>query len=152
NGLIFVPGTLDRVFAFDARTGKLRWRFDPQLNLELWGSYTARVNRGVALWEGKVFIGTGDCRVLALDASSGHLLWQTVICDRVQTGITGAPRVGGGKVFIGYHGSELGVRGSLVALDASSGRIAWRFWNVPGDPAKGFENQALAMAAKTWSG
>jgi quinohemoprotein ethanol dehydrogenase len=154
DGLIFVPGTLNRVFAFDANTGKLRWRFDPQLKLDrtMLGSYAARINRGIALWEGKVFIGTGDCRVLALDAASGKLLWQTPICDPVQTGITGAPRVGGGKVFIGYHGSDSGTRGSLVALEASTGQIAWRFWNVPSDPAKGFENKALAMAAKTWSG
>jgi len=154
DGLIFISGTLDSVFAFDATTGKLRWRYDPKLKLDrtMLGSYAARTNRGVAIWEGKVFVGTGDCRVLAIDASSGHLLWQTEICDPIQTGITGAPRVGQGKVFIGYHGSDAGTRGALVALDAASGKIAWRFWNMPGDPARGFENPALSRAAATWSG
>lgn len=154
DGVIYVPATLDRVFAIDALSGRILWRFDPHLDLSstMMGSYTARINRGVAVWEGKIFVGTGDCRMIALDAASGHSIWQTKVCDHTQTGITGAPRVGGGKVYIGYFGSDTGTRGSLVALDANTGKIAWRFWNVPGDPSLGFENPALAKAAKTWSG
>jgi outer membrane protein assembly factor BamB len=68
------------------------------------------------------------------------------------TGTTGAPHVANGKVFIGYNGSDDDVRGSLVAFDAETGKEAWRFWTVPGDPAKGFETKALEMAAKTWTG
>ena len=78
--------------------------------------------------------------------------WESPVCDGATTGITGAPHVGKGKVFIGYNGSDIGVRGSLVAFDATTGKEAWRFWTVPGDPAKGFESKALEMAAKTWSG
>jgi quinohemoprotein ethanol dehydrogenase len=154
DGTIYVSGSLDRVYAVDAVSGRLVWRFDPHVRLNVMrNSSTARTNRGVAVWEGKVFVGTGDCRLLALDAASGKQLWESPVCvDTRQSGITGAPRVGGGKVYIGYNGSDTGVRGSVVAFDANTGKLAWRFWNVPGDPSKGFENKALEMAAKTWSG
>ena len=154
DGTIYVSGSLDRVYAVDAVSGRLLWRFDPHVRLNtIRNSATARTNRGVAVWEGKVFVGTGDCRMLALDAVSGKQLWESPVCvDTVQSGVTGAPRVGGGKVYIGYNGSDTGVRGSVVAFDANTGKLAWRFWNVPGDPSKGFESKVLEKAAKTWSG
>lgn len=154
DGTIYIPATLDRVFAIDASSGRQIWSYDPHVALgaTMMGSYASRINRGVAVWQHRVFIGTGDCRVIALDAGTGAQLWQTTVCTASETGITGAPRVGGGKVYIGYFGSDTGTRGSMVALDADSGKIAWRFWNVPGDPSKGFENKALEMAAKTWNG
>ncbi len=154
DGTLYVSGTPDRVFAIDAATGRILWRYIPKIEFShsLTSSYTSRVNRGVAVWEGRVFIGSGDCRMTALDASTGKVLWQTLVCDPVQTGITGSPAVGGGRVFIGYHGSDTGTRGSVVALDARTGKIDWRFWNVPGSPFEGYSNKALAMAAKTWSG
>ncbi|MGH9773262.1 MAG: PQQ-binding-like beta-propeller repeat protein, partial [Candidatus Acidiferrales bacterium] len=154
DGTLYVSGAPDRVFAIDAATGRIRWRYIPKIDFShsLTSSYTSRVNRGVAVWEGKVFIGSGDCRVTALDASTGKVLWRTLICDPVQTGITGSPAVGDGKVFMGYHGSDTGTRGSIVALDARTGKIEWRFWNVPGNPFDGYRSEALAMAAKTWHG
>jgi quinohemoprotein ethanol dehydrogenase len=154
DGVAYIAGSLDRVYAVDARSGRLLWRTDPKVSLSaMRNSWAARTNRGVAVWEGKVFVGTGDCRMIALDAASGKQLWESPVCvDSAQTGITAAPTVGGGKVFIGYNGSDSGVRGSVVAFDADTGKLAWRFWTTPGDPAKGFENEALAMAAKTWSG
>lgn len=154
DGVIYIAGSLDRVYAVDATSGRLLWRTDPQVSLTAYrNSWAARTNRGVAVWEGKVFVGTGDCRMIALDAASGKQIWESPVCvDTTQTGVTGAPAVGGGKVFIGYNGSDSGVRGSMVAFDANTGKLAWRFWNTPGDPAKGFENRALEMAAKTWSG
>jgi quinohemoprotein ethanol dehydrogenase len=154
DGTIYVTGSLDRVYAVDAASGKLLWRVDPHVRLSVMrNSATARTNRGVAVWEGKVFVGTGDCRMLALDAATGKQLWESPVCvDRTQSGITGAPRVGGGKVYIGYNGSDTAVRGSVVAFDANTGKLAWRFWNVPGDPSKGFESKTLEMAAKTWTG
>jgi quinohemoprotein ethanol dehydrogenase len=154
DGTIYVTASLDRVLAVDAASGKVLWSFDPHVRLSVMrNSWAARTNRGVAVWEGKVFLGTGDCRMIALDAASGRQLWESPVCvDTTQTGITGAPRVGAGKVFIGYNGSDTGVRGSVVAFDANTGKLAWRFWNVPGDPSQGFENKALEMAAKTWSG
>ena len=97
-------------------------------------------------------VGTGDCRLVAIDALSGKQAWESPVCDATQTGITGAPHVGKGKVFIGYNGSDTGVRGSVVAFDAETGKEVWRFWTVPGDPAKGFESKALEMAVKTWTG
>ena len=115
-------------------------------------SYSSRVNRGAAVWNGKVYVGTGDCRLFAIDAGSGKQVWASSICDPAVTGTTGAPHVAKGKVFIGYNGSDDDIRGSLVAFDAETGKEVWRFWTVPGDPAKGFETRALEIAAKTWSG
>jgi quinohemoprotein ethanol dehydrogenase len=154
DGVIYISGSLDRVYAVDAASGKMRWRVDPQVSLAaMRNSWAARTNRGVAVWEGKVFVGTGDCRMIALDAATGEQLWQSPVCvDTTRTGVTGAPQVADGMVFVGYNGSDSGVRGSVVAFDANTGEFAWRFWLTPGDPSKGFENDALEMAAKTWSG
>ena len=153
DGIIYVSAPQSRVYAVDALSGKVRWRFDPKVRLDrMRNSWAARSNRGLAVWNGKVYVGTGDCRVVAIDAASGTKAWESPVCDGSQTGITGAPHVAKGKVFIGYNGSDTGVRGSMVAFDAETGRQAWRFWTVPGDPAKGFESKALEMAAKTWSG
>lgn len=154
DGTVYATGSLDRVYAVDAASGRLLWKFDPHVRLSVMrNSWAARSNRGVAVYRGKVFFGTGDCRLFALDAATGKELWNVPVCvDTTQTGITGAPTVGDGKVYIGYNGSDTGVRGSLVAFDADTGRLAWRFWNVPGDPSLGFESEALRMAAKTWHG
>lgn len=154
DGRIYVTDSLSRVYAVDSLSGQLLWKFDPKIALgtSTQNSYSARVNRGVAVWNGKVYVGTGDCRLFAIDAGSGQRLWASRICDPAQTGTTGAPHVAKGKIFIGYNGSDDDVRGSLVAFDAETGKEAWRFWTVPGDPAKGFESKALEMAAKTWTG
>ena len=154
DGVAYVSAPQSKVYAVEAATGKLLWKFDPKvrLNLAINGSYSARTNGGVAVWEGKVFVGTGDCRLVAIDAASGKEIWESPVCDATQTGITGAPHVAKGKVFMGYNGSDDGVRGSLVAYDAESGKEVWRFWTVPGDPTKSFETKALEMASKTWSG
>jgi quinohemoprotein ethanol dehydrogenase len=154
DGTIYATASLDRIYAVDAASGRVRWRFDPHVRLSVMrNSWAARTNRGVAVYHGRVYFGTGDCRLMALDAASGKELWSSPVCvDSTQTGITGAPTVGDGKVYIGYNGSDTGVRGSLAAFDADTGKLAWRFWNVPGDPAKGFESEALRRAAKTWSG
>ncbi|MGA7540314.1 MAG: PQQ-binding-like beta-propeller repeat protein [Steroidobacteraceae bacterium] len=154
DGTIYATASLDRVYAVDAASGRLLWRFDPHVRLSVMrNSWAARTNRGVAVYRGKVYLGTGDCRLIALDAATGKELWSSPVCvDATQTGITGAPAVGDGKVYIGYNGSDTGVRGSLVAFNADTGKLAWRFWNVPADPSKGFESKALARAAKTWHG
>src|SRR5882672_9031865 len=154
DGVIYLSAPLSKVYAVDAATGKLLWKFDPQVRLDqaINGSYSARTNGGVAVWNGKVYVGTGDCRLIAIDAAAGKQVWEAAVCDATQTGITGAPHVAKGKILMGYNGSDDGVRGSLAAYDAETGKEAWRFWTVPGDPAKGFETKALEMAAKTWSG
>jgi len=154
DGIAYVSAPLSVVYAVDAASGKMLWKFDPKIRLDLAinGSYSARTNGGVAVWNGKVYVGTGDCRLIAIDAASGKQLWDAAVCDATQTGITGAPHVAKGKILMGYNGSDDGVRGSLAAYDAETGKQAWRFWTVPGDPDKGFESKALEMAAKTWSG
>ena len=154
DGVAYVSAPLSVVYAVDAASGKLLWKFDPKIRLSqaINGSYSARTNGGVAVWNGKVYVGTGDCRLLAADASSGKQLWEATVCDPTQTGITGAPHVAKGKILMGYNGSDDGVRGSLAAYDAETGKELWRFWTVPGDPAKPVETKALEMAAKTWSG
>ncbi len=140
--------------AMDARSGKLLWRYDPQVPRE-----TARlaccdiVTRGLALWNGKVIIATLDGRLMALNAKTGQPLWsvQTLEPGAPYT-ITGAPRVFDGKVFIGNGGADYGVRGYVSAYDAESGHLIWRFYTVPDEPAKGTNSAILAKAAETWSG
>jgi quinohemoprotein ethanol dehydrogenase len=154
DGVIYVSAPLSIVYAVDAVSGKVLWRFDPKvrLNQAINGSYSARVNAGVAVWNGKVYVGTGDCRLVAIDAATVKQVWDAQVCEPGQTGITGAPHVAKGKILMGFNGSDDGVRGALVAYDAETGKEAWRFWTVPGDPAKPFETKALEMAAKSWGG
>ena len=154
DGIVYVSAPLSKVYAVDAASGKLLWMFDPKIRLDqaINGSYSARTNAGVAVWNGKVYVGTGDCRLIAIDAATGRQVWQATVCQPTQTGITGAPHVAKGKILMGYNGSDDGVRGSIAAYDADTGKELWRFWTVPGDPTKPFETKALEMAAKTWSG
>ncbi|MFZ0808257.1 MAG: PQQ-binding-like beta-propeller repeat protein, partial [Candidatus Sulfotelmatobacter sp.] len=153
DGVAYISAPQSKVYAVDAATGKLIWKFDPHIRLDqaLNGSYSARTNAGVAVWEGKVFVGTGDCRLVAIDAAAGTQLWESLVCEPTQTGITNAPHVAKGMVFMGYNGSDDGVRGAIAAYDANTGKELWRFWSVPGDPKKPFESAALKdIAAKTW--
>ena len=143
-----------KVFAVKAATGEKLWSYDPQVPPE-WAINACCdvVNRGVAVWQGKIFVGTLDGRLIALDAASGKLVWETLTIDRnYRYTITGAPRVVKGKVLIGNGGAEFGVRGYVSAYDAHTGKLVWRFYTVPGDPSKPFEAPILAKAAKTWSG
>jgi alcohol dehydrogenase (cytochrome c)/quinohemoprotein ethanol dehydrogenase len=116
------------------------------------------VNRGAAYYEGKVFVGTLDGRLIALDAKSGALRWSTQTLDTSKPyTITGAPRAAKGKVFIGNGGAEYGVRGYVSAYDANTGELAWRFYTVPGDPDAMPEgaasDEALGkIAQQTWFG
>ncbi len=154
DGVLYATRPWSSVFALDARTGALLWNYDPQVDKSLgWKACCDVVNRGVALYEDKVYVGTIDGRLIALDAKSGEEVWsvQTTDPERPYT-ITGAPRIADGKVLIGNGGSELGVRGYLTAYDANTGAEAWRFWVVPGNPADGFENPDMEFAAKTWAG
>ena len=154
DGVIYIGLPLDVVEAFDGATGKLLWRFDPHIRINgPWrNSYEGRKNRGVAVWNGKVYVGTGDCRIVAINAATGTKVWDTTVCDADQTGITEAPRVGNGLVFTGWAGMEYDVRGGVVAVDAETGKKAWTFWAAPGDPAKPYESKTVAAIAKTWKG
>ena len=154
DGIIYATRPWSSVFALDARTGEQLWNFDPQVDKSIgWKACCDVVNRGVALYAGKVFVGTIDGRLIALDAKTGAVLWEVLTVDpeRPYT-ITGAPRVADGKVIIGNGGAELGSRGYVTAYDANTGTEQWRFWVVPGNPADGFENPDVEFAATTWSG
>ena len=154
DGVLYVTTAWSKVYAFNAKTGKPLWHFDPKVP----GATGIKgccdvVNRGVAAWDGKVFVGAYDGRLIALDAKTGRKLWETLTVDASKPyTMTGAPRVAHGKVFIGNAGSEIGVRGYVSAYDAGTGKLLWRFYTVPGDPSKPQESPQLADAVKTWTG
>lgn len=155
NGVLYFGAGFSVIHAVDVRTGKLLWKYDPhaprlagEKMRSAWGI------RGIAYDDGRVFTGTVDGRLIALDAKTGKLLWSVRTLDRNDGRyITGAPWVFRGKVAIGHGGADFApVRGYVTAYNAKTGRKIWRFYTVPGNPAKGFENPAMAMAAKTWKG
>jgi quinohemoprotein ethanol dehydrogenase len=154
DGVLYFASGLSVVHAVDAVTGKQLWQYDPEvgkvagLNLRVgWGV------RGVAWWRGHIYVGTQDGRLIALEARTGKPVWtQHTYGEDLAAYISGAPHVLGGRVLIGYGGSNGVSRGYITAYDAETGKSLWRFYTVPGDPSKGFENQAMAMAAETWSG
>lgn len=154
DGVMYVTGPWSIVYALDAATGAEMWRYDPQVPRATSYKYCCgAVNRGVAVWDGRVYAGTLDGRLIAVSAASGELLWQQQTTDTSKPySITGAPRIANGKVIIGNGGAEYGVRGYVSAYDGMSGEQLWRFYTVPGNPADGFENEQMAMAAKTWTG
>ncbi|HXW17841.1 MAG TPA: PQQ-dependent dehydrogenase, methanol/ethanol family [Candidatus Acidoferrales bacterium] len=154
DGVMYFTSAWSKVFAVDAATGKLLWSYDPKVPPE-WAVNACCdvVNRGAAVWKGKVIFATLDGRIIALDAATGNKVWETLTIDpRWRYTITGAPRIVKGKVIIGNGGAEMSVRGYVSAYDAGSGKLIWRFYTVPGDPSKPFENPILAKAAKTWTG
>jgi quinohemoprotein ethanol dehydrogenase len=166
NGTLYGTSPWSVVFAVDVRTGKLKWRWDPQIPHETFridekgvkhrmgpSMCCGPVNRGVAYHNGKVFVGTLDSRLVALDAATGRPVWTVPVASREDDySITGAPRVIKNMVITGTSGSEFGVRGFVAAHDPETGKQLWRFWIVPGDPTLPFENAAMATAAKTWTG
>jgi quinohemoprotein ethanol dehydrogenase len=150
NNTIYGTTTWSVVYAVDARTGKQIWRWDPEVNQRSRG---INANRGLALYNGKIFAPAIDGRLFALDAITGKPVWETRVAWS-QDGyyITMAPRIAGGKVIIGVSGGDTETRGFFDAYDAATGQRAWRFYTVPGDPSKPFENEAMRAAAKTWGG
>lgn len=154
DGIIYVTATWNKIFALDARTGALKWQFDPQVDRSKGADLCCdAVNRGVAYADGKIVIGTIDGRLIALDAKTGVKAWDVITIDQSKPyTITGAPRIVNDKVIIGNGGAEYGVRGYVSAYDISNGSMLWRFYTVPGNPADGFENASMAKAAATWNG
>jgi quinohemoprotein ethanol dehydrogenase len=155
DGVMYTTGAFSIVYALDARSGKLLWKYDPKVPRERAGTACCDVgNRGVALRQGKVYVGSFDGRLIALDAKSGRKAWETdTVPEHSRSySITGAPLVVKDKIIIGNGGAEFGVRGYVSAFDAETGKLAWRFYTVPGDPKQPPENKAMELARKTWSG
>jgi PQQ-dependent dehydrogenase (methanol/ethanol family) len=155
NGAVYGITTWSVVFAVDARTGKELWTWDPQVNRAAVQPKICCgvVNRGVAIYEGRIIAPIIDGRLVALDALTGKPVWESrVAYPQEQYTLTMAPRIAKGKVIIGASGAEYPVRGFIDGYNASTGQRAWRFYTVPGDPSKGFENEAMRKAAATWSG
>jgi PQQ-dependent dehydrogenase (methanol/ethanol family) len=155
DGIMYVSSAWSRVHAFDAVTGEELWLYDPEVP----GSWARKaccdvVNRGVAVYRGRVYVASLDGRLIALDAATGAPEWEvdTLIDRERDYTITGAPRVANGKIYIGNGGAEYGVRGYITAYNADTGDQTWRFFTVPGDPSLPFEHPEMEMAAKTWSG
>src|SRR5271154_4442840 len=154
DGVMYFTTAWSKVVALDAATGARLWTYDPEVN-PAWAVNACCdvVNRGLAAWNGKLFLGTLDGRLVALDAATGKLVWEKLTIDpKYRYTITGAPRIVKGKVLIGNGGAEMSVRGYLSAYDAETGNLVWRFYTIPGDPSKPFEDPILKKAAKTWTG
>jgi quinohemoprotein ethanol dehydrogenase len=156
DGVMYTSGTWGYVYAVDAATGQERWRYDPKGD---W--FPARnpccdlVNRGVAVWKGKVYVASGDGRLHAIDAATGKPVWvvDTIVDHKLPYASTGAPQIAGDVVVIGNGGADMGhggVRGYVSAYDLSSGVFRWRFYTVPPEPGQPLETPDLDAAAKTW--
>jgi quinohemoprotein ethanol dehydrogenase len=155
DGVIYVASGYSLVHAVDAKTGKLLWRHDPEVSKVAGSKLRAGGGvRGLSFWKGRLIFGTHDGRLVSLDARTGQPVWSVQTLDTGDGAfISGPPRVFNDKVVIGFGGGDFSpVRGFVTAYDTATGKQLWRWWTVPGDPAKGFENQAMEMAAKTWTG
>ena len=155
NNTIFGVTNWSIVFAVDARTGKEKWRWDPEVNRKATSDKMCCgvVNRGLALYNGKIYVPVIDGRLEALDAETGKPVWEArVSYTQNEQTLTIAPRIAKGKVIVGPAGGDRPTRGFFAAYDAETGREAWKFYTVPGDPAKGFESAAMRKAAATWDG
>ena len=158
DGVMYVTNGWSVVYALDAATGTEIWRYDPEVDR----SYMRLAccgpahNRGVAIYEGKIYVGTFDGRLVAIDKTTGEEIWDVdtwIPAGLGRFNITGAPRAAAGKVYIGQGSSESGRRrGYVTAYNADTGEVDWRFFLVPGDPSKPFEHPEMEMAAQTWGG
>lgn len=153
DGIMYTSGAWGFAYAVDARTGQEIWRFNPEVD----ASYARRaccdvVNRGVAVWKGKVYVASLDGYLHCLDAETGAVIWRKdTFTNRTKAyTITSPPQVAGNIVMIGNSGGEFGVRGYITAYNLETGEQEWRFFLVPGDPDKGFEHPEMEMASKTW--
>ncbi|WOE76126.1 PQQ-dependent dehydrogenase, methanol/ethanol family [Alterisphingorhabdus coralli] len=157
DGIIYISTAWSKVMAVDARNGETLWSFDPEVDKKVAVNACCDVvNRGVAVYQGKVFVGTLDGRLIALDAGTGARLWSKQTTDQSKPyTITGAPRVVKDMVLIGNGGAEFGVRGYISAYDIENGNMKWRFYTVPnpdGEPDGAASDEVMQQAAaRTWS-
>lgn len=154
DGTLYLTGMAGRVYAFDAATGAQRWGFTPEIDGRAWRAACCdAVNRGVAIAGDRLFVAALDGKLYALDRKTGEVQWSTdtiIDHDRGYSS-TGSPEVAGDVVIIGNGGAELDVRGYVTAYDIKTGKLAWRFYTVPRDPALGAQDHPdLEKAAATW--
>ncbi len=161
DGVLYNESIYNIVTAYNGATGEKLWTYDPQVGPE-WARLACcgPSSRGIAAWNGKLYIGALDGRLIAIDMATGEEVWSTQTFEREGLlnaySITGAPRVYDGKVVIGNGGADYGVRGFVSAYDAETGEEEWKFWIVPGNPADGPDgdasDSAMEIALPTWSG
>ena len=155
DGVLYFSGPWGNAYAVNARTGKLLWAYDSHAD----GQYARNaccdvVNRGVAVWKGKVYVASLDGWLAALDTRTGRPVWRvdTVVDRKFNITVDGAPHVAGDNILIGNAGADMGSRGYVSAYNAETGKLAWRFWAVPGDPRKGpDETPEVTFARRTWA-
>ena len=143
DGVLYYSGSYSRVFALDGATGKVLWSYTPELDEELVARQThSPYNRGIAMGEGKIYVGTVDGRLIALDMKTGKPAWDTKLMNsqKLTVGFTGAPLYAKGVIVIGSQGGEWPNRGPIFGVDAATGQKKWEF-----DTAGGTEE-----AKKTW--
>jgi PQQ-dependent dehydrogenase (methanol/ethanol family) len=154
DGVVYQGAPWGRALATDIQSGKTLWAFDSHLNLANYSviaMYIATITRGLGMDENNVYA-AGGCSLYAVDRKTGKEVWESQICNPAEDlGANSAPRVGGGKVFVGIGNMQMGsARGYAAGYDAKTGKELWRFYTVPGDPTKPYENKQMEMAAKTW--
>ena len=154
DGVMYLTTAWSMLKAYDIRTGSLLWAYDPKVDRAKGADACCDVvNRGVAAWNGKIYLGALDGRLIALDGKTGKEVWSVQTTDTtLPYTITGVPRIVKGKVIIGNGGAEYRVRGYVTAYDSETGKQLWRWWTIPGEPSKPYEQPELAEAAKTWNG
>lgn len=153
NGVMYGSLGWNVLFAIDARTGQFKWRWDPEIpRTVMTGICCTPSNRGVAMYNGRIYQGMLDGTLVAVDQETGKEVWRSKVTEKADTVLTSPVRIVKGKVIVGSSGADNAARGFFAAYDAETGKQAWRFYTVPGDPSKGFEHPELEMAAKTWNG
>ncbi len=154
DGVMYTSGVAGRVYALDAASGALIWKFEPDVDMQVVRSACCDdINRGVAVWKGKVYVAALDGMLYALDAADGKMLWKvdTIVDHKRGYSSTGAPQIAGRVVVIGNAGGEYDARGYISAYDLDSGMLAWRFYTVPGGPSAPDKTPAMQGAAGTWA-
>lgn len=154
DGVMYLTTAWSMVKAYDIATGDELWAYDPEIDRAKGADACCDVvNRGVAAWNGKIYVGLLDGRLVALDGKTGSVVWETQTTDTsLPYTITGVPRIVKGKVVIGNGGAEYRVRGYATAYDAETGEQVWRWYSIPGNPADGFEQPELEEVVDTWNG
>ncbi|HEX3665015.1 MAG TPA: PQQ-dependent dehydrogenase, methanol/ethanol family [Rhizomicrobium sp.] len=155
DGVLYFSGPWGNAYAVNARSGKRLWSYDNHAD----GQYARKaccdvVNRGVAVWKGKVYVASLDGWLAAINAQTGHLVWRsdTIVDRHFNTTVDGAPHIAGDNILIGNAGADMGSRGYVSAYNSETGKLAWRFWAVPGDPRKGSdETPEVTFARQTWA-